>query len=158
MIFRLRQIDVTADGRRIARDKDIAQPGLTVGRAAESDIHLPDLAVEPQQARIADLGAGRIGIAATGTLGFTIDGAVTMAATIDCRSGAELRFGGSRISISLDADEAVLLTIERIDTAPKGDDERRNVSLAGVMPSRRMASWLVTLLILGLFLDRKSVV
>ena len=152
MTFRLRQIVVTADGRKIARDTDIAQPGLTIGRAAENDIHLPDLAVEPQQARIADLGAERIGIEATGTLGFTIDGAVTMAATIDCRSGAELRFGGSRISVSLDADEAVLLTIERIDTAPNDDDEKRSFSLAGVIPSRRVVSWLAALLILGLFL------
>ena len=152
MAFRLRQIDVTAGGRKITRDMDIDQPQLTIGRAAENDIHLPDLAVEPQQARITKLAARRIGIEATGTLGFTIDGAVATAATVDCRTGAELRFGGSRISVSLDADEAVLLTIERVDAAPEANDEKRGVSLVGVLPSRRAMAWLSALLILGLFL------
>lgn len=152
MAFRLRQIDVTADGRKIARDKDIDQPQLTIGRAAENDIHLPDLAVEPQQARITRLAAKRIGIEATGTLGFTIDGAVTTAATIECHTGAELRFGGSRISVSLDADEAVLLTIERVEAATEANDERGGVSLVGVLPSKRAMAWLSALLILGLFL------
>ena len=152
MVFRIRQIDITADGRKIARDTDIAKTELTVGRAAENDIHLPDLAVELQQARIAEVGGKQITVEAAGTLGFTIDGAVTQAATINCRSGAELRFGGSRISVSLDADEAVLLTIERIDTAPGDGDEKRSFSLAGIMPSRRWTSWIAALLILGLFL------
>ena len=152
MVFRLRQIDVTADGRRIARDADIAKSHLTVGRAAENDIHLPDLGVEPQQARIAQLGTDQIGVEAAGTLGFLIDGAPARSATINCRSGAELRFGSSRISVSLDADEVVLLTLERIDTAVGENDEKRGVSLAGVMPSRRWVSWIAALLILGLFL------
>ncbi len=152
MTFRIRQIEITADGRRIARDTDIAQAELSVGRAAESDIYLPDLAVELRQARIAELSGKRITVEATGTLGFTIDGAVTLAATINCGSGAELRFGNSRISVSLAADEAVLLTIERFDNASGESDEKRSFSLAGVMPSRRWTSWIAALLILGLFL------
>lgn len=152
MAFRIRQIDVTADGREIARDRVLDQLQLSIGRAAECDIHLPDLAVEPQQARIIDLGGKRISVEAAGTLGFIIDGAVVMAATIDCRSGAELRFGGSRISVSLHNDETVLLTVERIATAPGDDDDKPGFSLAGVLPSRRVVSWLAALLILGLFL------
>ncbi len=152
MAFRLRQIEFTADGRKIVREREIAKPQLTLGRAAESDIHLPDLAVEPQHARIDDLGGGRIGIAATGTLGFALDGADTRAATVDCRSGAELQFGASRISASLADDGAVLLTIERIDTASGDIDEKSSISLAGAMPSRRTVSWIMAILILGLFL------
>ena len=152
MVFRLRQIDVTADGRKIARDLEFAKQSLTLGRAAECDVHLPDLAVEPQQARIVQLGTDRIGVEATGTLGFIIDGAPSSSATINCRNGAELRFGGSRVSVSLDTDDAVLLTIERIDESADAIDERRGVSLVGVLPSRRAMAWLSALLILGLFL------
>ena len=152
MIFRLRQIDVTADGRRIARDRDIDKHQLTIGRATENDIHLPDLAVEPQQAVLTELGANRIGIEATGTLGFILDGAQASSVVIGCRNGAELRFGSSRISVSLDTDEAVLLTIERIETDPEAGDEKRGVSLNTILPSRRKIAWLAVLLILGLFL------
>jgi len=34
MTFRLRTIDVTADGRQIVRDRDLAASRLTIGRAA----------------------------------------------------------------------------------------------------------------------------
>ncbi len=152
MAFRLRQIDFTADGRRIVRDRDLAGTLLTVGRDAGSGVHLPDLAVEPQQARIIQTGPHRIEVEATGTLGFGLDGATATAASVDCRSGAELRFGGSRISVSLDGDGAVLLTVERIDGEAEQVDEERGFSLAGVMPSRRLMAWLSALLILGLFL------
>ena len=152
MAFRLRQIDVTADGRQIVRDRDLSKRELTLGRAAESDIPLPDLAVEPQHARIAELGQGRIAITATGTLGFTLDGAVMREAVLDCRSGGELRFGSYRISASLAEDEAVLLTIERVaDPAGEADDEA-GFPLAATLPSKRLLAWLAVLLILGLFL------
>ena len=64
MAFRIRQVDVTADGRRIARDRDLDQPQLSIGRESASDIHLADLAVEPQAARISDVGNRRIKIEA----------------------------------------------------------------------------------------------
>src|SRR3546814_3836515 len=52
MSFLVRQISLTADGREIVRAAMIAKPQLSLGRAAESDIHLPDLALEPDHARI----------------------------------------------------------------------------------------------------------
>src|SRR3546814_7588755 len=51
-LFLVRQISLTADGREIVRAAMIAKPQLSLGRAAESDIHLPDLALEPDHARI----------------------------------------------------------------------------------------------------------
>lgn len=145
-------IDYTADRRRIVRDRDIAKTRLTIGRAADNDLHLSDLAIEPQHARIEQTGASRIEVAATGTLGFALDGKSTDSASIDCRSGAELQFGGNRIAVSLDADGAVLLTVERIQSEAQSVDEERGFSLARVMPSRRLTAWLSAILILGLFL------
>ena len=52
MTFLIRQISITADGREIVRATLVEKDVLTVGRAAENDISLPDLAVEPQHARI----------------------------------------------------------------------------------------------------------
>jgi hypothetical protein len=155
MTFKLRQIEFTADGRQIVREMDIAAPLVSIGRAAENDIHLPDLAVDPQHAIVRQIDGNRIGIEAVGTLGFAIDGAVTLSTTIDCRTGGELRFGNYRISASADADGAILLTIQPVDTSAEPSrqfDEKRSFLLASIMPGKRAMSWIFALLILGAFL------
>ena len=45
MTFLIRTIDITASGREIRRERLSEAPTITVGRATENDIHLPDLAV-----------------------------------------------------------------------------------------------------------------
>lgn len=154
MTFRLRRIEHTSDGREIVREKDIAKAELTVGRGAENDIHLADLAVETQHARIVQSGEGRIRVEAVGTLGFTIDGAAAKSAGIDPRTGAELRFGSTRISVSLGADSVVLLTIQLV--AEKSDaqpvDEKSGFSLIGSLPGKRVLSWILGIVILAAFL------
>ena len=153
--FRLRQIELTADGREIVRDRDVAGNELAVGRAADNAIHLPDLGVEPRHAAIARLDANSIAVSALGTLGFGLDGRVVRSATVDCRAGAELRFGSFRITVSQDSDGAALLAIRRI--AEKGIlaadfDEKRSFSLAGVLPGKRKVAWLAALLVMAPFL------
>src|SRR4029079_19111577 len=81
---------------------------LTVGRAAENDIHLADLAVETNHARIALQPGPRVSVQATGTLGFTLDGQTQRSAAIDPRTGGELRFGGTRIVVGMEADAGLL--------------------------------------------------
>jgi hypothetical protein len=154
MTFRLRQIEVTAAGREIVRDRDVAKPQLTVGRAAENDIHLPDLAIEPSHATIAAAGDSRIEVKALGTLGFALDGAAVTEAVIDARSGAELRFGSFRITVSREEDGAVLLLIRAVaDAGGKGDlEEKLGFSLAGILPGKRKASWIAVAVIVLLFL------
>lgn len=151
MTFRLRTVSTTADGRRIVRDKDVAQDRLTLGRSAENDIHLPDLAVEPSHATIVREGGYRIAVAAVGTLGFTLDGQSARNATIDARTGAELRFGSSRVGVGAE-DEAILLTVEPLADSAEADPERDGLSLASVMPGKRKLAWVLAVLIAGLFL------
>ncbi len=155
MAFRIRQIEFTADGRQITRDRDIATAELTLGRAAENDIHIADLALDARHARLTLEPDGRVAVQAVGTLGFTLDGSSTSYASIDPASGAELGFGSYRLSVSREADGAVLLTQQRIEAATgegAGFDPKRSFTLAGVMPSKRTLSWLLAALILGLFL------
>ena len=56
MAFLIRTIDFTAAGREIIRDRVVEQDALTIGRAAENDIHLADLAVEQNHVRIGACG------------------------------------------------------------------------------------------------------
>jgi len=148
MTFRLRTVSTTADGRRIVRDKDVSQDALTIGRAAENDIHLPDLAVEPRHARLA-LQGQRVSVEATGSLGFVLDGQKLRSAAIDPRTGGELRFGSTRILVG-EEEGVVLLTVEPI--AGEAEPEQDGMALAAVLPGKRRLAWILAGLILALFL------
>lgn len=149
MTFRLRQIDFTADGRRIVRDRDLAETELGIGRAAENAIHLPDLAVEPRHARIVREPSGRLRIEALGGRGFALDGAMVLSGSVDPVTGAEITLGSWRLGIGRDADGAALITLQRVSEAGEdAPDPKRSFTLAGVMPSRRMVSWVLAGLIL----------
>lgn len=153
MTFRLRTIDTTADGRRIVRDRDVAGPVLTIGRAAENDIHLPDLAVDPAHARM-ELRSGKIAVEAIGTLGFGVDGVTSRAATVDPAGGAELRFGSYNLTVSDDSDGTPLITIAQVDSRDPAEeaDEKQRFSLGATLPGKRALSWMLGILILAVFL------
>lgn len=155
MAFKLKQIELTATGREIVRESAVDKKVLTLGRAAENDIHLPDLAVEARHATIAAVEGDRIEVAATGSLGFDLDGGSVTQASINTATGGELRFGSYRITVSQDEDGAVLLSIRQLEDAgaAKGDlDEKRGFSLLSVLPGKRAVSWVLALLIVGIFL------
>lgn len=154
MTFRLRQIDYTADGRRIARDRLVERDALTVGRAGENDIHLPDLAVEPQHATIETTSGTRLAVKSTGTRGFVVDGKQVQQAAIDAATGAELRFGATSITVSRDDDGVVLLEIQSLIRQEKPDPaiDKAGFSLASVMPGKRGIGWGLLIVILLLFL------
>ncbi|MEO7248158.1 MAG: cytochrome c3 family protein, partial [Novosphingobium sp.] len=151
MAFRIRQIDVTATGREIVRERVVDQPRLTLGRAAENDLYLPDLALDPVHAELRDAGAGKITVRSTGPLAFTLDGASTLAASLLARDGGELGFGGTRITLS-EEDGVPVLTVRAALAAQDHGDETAGFSVASVLPGRRRVGWIAALLILGLLL------
>ena len=154
MSFTVRQISLTADGREIVRSATVAKPQLTLGRASTNDIHLPDLALEPDHARIEQIDARTIRVRATGTLGFDIEGRTTRSADIDTAKGAELRFGGHRITVSAE-DGATILSIRRVDAVSDASEEKeeaRVFSLARLLPGKRLTAWGLALAILIGFL------
>ncbi|MGK2910336.1 MAG: FHA domain-containing protein [Sphingobium sp.] len=155
MTFLIRQISHTADGREIIRQSTLPKPQLSVGRAAENDIHLQDLSVTPDHARIEQIDARRVRVRATGTLGFSVDGRNVTHADIDAVAGAELRFGGHRITISHGEGDEIILSVQRVDAvsdASTEKDEARVFSLAGLLPGRRSMAWAFAISILIGFL------
>jgi len=96
MAFLIRTIDFTAAGREIIRDRAIEKTSLSIGRAAENDIHLPDLAVEQRHVGIDLRPDGSLAVAALGTLGFALDGRIVTEGVIDPRTGAEIALGAGR--------------------------------------------------------------
>lgn len=152
MNFRLRTVEITAQGRAIVRDCDVAESSVTIGRSAHNALHLPDLSLDPYHATITRREDGRIAIAAAGSLGFTLDGKQVRSAAINPQSGGELRFGSYRVAVSLDADSTVLLTIGEIAKPAEPIDEKTGFSLAGKLPAKRTMSWLLGLAVLIAFL------
>ncbi|WP_254657079.1 cytochrome c3 family protein [Sphingobium fuliginis] len=155
MSFLVRQISLTADGREIVRAATIAQAQLSLGRAAESDIHLPDLALEPDHARIEQVDERTIRVRATGTLGFELEGRTVLRAEIDPAKGAELRFGGHRVTLSRGDDGATILSIRRVDAVSEASEEKEETkvfSLRGLLPGKRLTAWALALAILIGFL------
>ncbi|KFG88278.1 Cytochrome C family protein [Sphingobium herbicidovorans NBRC 16415] len=155
MSFQIRQISLTADGREIVRSATLAKPQLSLGRASENDIHLPDLALEPDHARIEQVDDRTIRVRATGTLGFDLEGRTTRDAEIDIAKGAELRLGGHRLTVSRDDDGAAVLTIRRVDAVSDASEEKEEAkvfSLRGYLPGKRLTAWGLALAILIGFL------
>lgn len=146
--FRLRTVEVTAEGRRIVRDRDLATTSLTVGRAADNALHLPDLALDPHHATLSLDPDGRVRAEAVGTLGFGLDGRSVTTGLIDPANGGELEFGGYQIVVSRAEDGVVLLTV----SARVEPEAAANFTLAGLLPGRRVMSWVVVASVLALFL------
>ncbi|WP_176597983.1 cytochrome c3 family protein [Sphingobium sp. 15-1] len=159
MSFLVRQISLTADGREIVRAATLPKPQLSLGRSAENDIHLPDLALEPDHARIEQVDERTIRVRATGTLGFDLEGRTVLRAEIDPAKGAELRFGGHRITVSRpsdgEADGTTILSIRRVDAVSEASEEKEETkvfSLRSLLPGKRLTAWGMALAILIGFL------
>lgn len=158
MAFLLRRISTTADGREIVRNAPVDKGELTLGRDAGNDIHLPDLAVNPEHARLISEDGRYLTVEAVSGLGFGWNGSTVTHARIDATEGAELRFGGHRIMVGQDAEGGVprvLLTIARTDELSHSAlerDEQEAFSLHGLLPGRRLSAWAFSVFVLLAFL------
>ena len=152
MAFLIRTIDFTAAGREIVRDRTLDQTRLTVGRAAENDIHLPDLAVEQHHIGI-DLTAGdTLAVRALGTLGFGLDGRVVTEATIDPQTGGEIALGAARLAVARENDGNIVITIRQVAPDEGKTDALRGFALASKLPGKRTMSWIFAVAIILLLL------
>lgn len=141
MAFLIRTIDYTATGREIIRDRMVDLTSLTVGRAAECDIHLPDLAVEQRHVEIAVQADGTLAVRALGTLGFGLDGRVVEQGIIDPRTGGEIALGAARLAIAPEGEGNIAITIRQVAAEEGKTDALRGFALASVLPSKRAMSW-----------------
>lgn len=154
MSFILRRISTTKTGKQIIRDAPLPGDAITLGREGSNIIHIADLAVNPHHATITSADGRHVRVTASEGLGFDFNGRTVDAADIDSASGAELRFGGHRLTIARENDDIILL-VERIDElsqSSKDVDEAKAFSLQGVMPGKRVGAWTFAILMLLAFL------
>jgi predicted CXXCH cytochrome family protein len=152
MAFRIRTIDQTAAGREIVRERELAQDSLTIGRAAECDLPLPDLAIEQRHVRLSQATGGQVRVEALGTLGFTLDGRAASEATVSPREGHELALGSYRLEITAE-DGGVAITVRQAqERESRRTDATRGFALAAVLPGKRGIAWLALVVIVLAFL------
>lgn len=152
MTFLIRSIDFTASGREIIRDRTHDGDTLTIGRNAENDLHLPDLAVEQHHAMIEPVAGGQLRAIAAGSLGFTRDGKNVTEAVFTARDGVELGFGSYRFAFSQDADGPVTVTQTQVTEEASDRDALAGFALASALPSKRVMAWIALAAILVAFL------
>ncbi|MCT2557474.1 cytochrome c3 family protein [Tsuneonella sp. YG55] len=134
MSFRIRQIQTTATGREIVREREVTGDRLTIGRSAENDVAIPDLAVE-QHHVVVSRGEGRaLAFEAAGTLGFTLDGRTRTSETVR-DGGAELVLGAFRLDFAAGPGEEIEVTVRRME-------ERESGAGAGTHGFRLTSTWL----------------
>jgi len=152
MTFLIRTIDYTATGREIVRDRNVTQDVLTVGRSPDSDIHLPDLAVEQHHATISLIGGGSVSVDAVGDLGFIHNGKSANSGTFGASSETELGFGNYVLDFSTEDGGIATVTVRKGEGSAAGEDQASRFALAAALPSKRVMAWAGLLVILLAFL------
>ncbi|WP_298336560.1 cytochrome c3 family protein [uncultured Erythrobacter sp.] len=141
MAFLIRTIDVAKSGREIVRDRTVEQSALTIGRAKDSDIHLPDLKVELEHLQLSDAGSGMLEARALGELPFDLDGQTVTQGTIDPNAGGEIAVGPALLAISRDGDGPVQIIIKPAPKENAANEPEAGFLLASAMPSKRAMAW-----------------
>ena len=155
MAFLLRNISYSADGRQIVRSSRIGDDIVRIGRDADSDIRLNDLAVALHHATLEQVSPTRIGVSAEAGLTIEIDGERTQFGQIELAVGGTVRIGpfALRILPRKAGTDDVAIDVERADSGE--EDERfdsHRFALAAVMPGKRPIAWALALAVLGIFL------
>jgi len=150
--FLIRTIDHTAAGREIVRDRTLDQNAITIGRSAENDIHLPDLAVEQRHVGLTLGDEGNVAVRSLGGLGFTIDGRTETQADIDPDIGAEISLGSARLALSREGGGPVQIVIKQVEKNEAAGDALQAFALSSALPSKRAMAWTMASAILILLL------
>lgn len=140
--FHLRLITQRAGGGDpILRERVVARPDATIGRALENDIVLTDLSIDPSHARMRFSGPGRISIESIGGLPFVVGGRAVQRAEIDVASHPVVAFGEYSLTFEPGEDGAVKLTVTRED-----DEHHASPSIFSLQAKafgRRNMAWIL---------------
>jgi hypothetical protein len=140
-------------GEDIRRSQTIEGDEAVIGRGADCEIRLPDLAVSLRHARLRRLSTDAVLVEALGTQPFEVDGQFVRSAELSLARKPRLILGSNVLTLGpADADNIVPINLSRIETdagVEEGEVERKVFSLASArgMDKRRLA-WALAAFIL----------
>jgi len=153
MRARIRHIAHRRKGVVTESEKQVQNQSITIGRATDQDIFLPDTGVSYQHARINLLPDGVVSVSSVSRLGFYIEGNLVQNCLI--RKRGELTIGAYRIAIDIDQKQKLVdITVEKLaeDIVEMQQARDRPLALEQTWLSKRQLSWLGFAAILILFL------
>ena len=155
MTFVIRTVSHSAEGREIVRATRVEGDRLVVGRGADCDIQLTDLAVALRHVTIERM-AGRLAVRVDEGLTVELNGRKAAAGTIELAVGGDILIASHalRFMPTPAGSDEIAVNVERVTESEVKLDRsaERLFSLASVMPGKRGAAWALVLLVLGLFL------
>ena len=156
MAFLLRLKSRSASGREIVREARVEGYRLTLGRHPECDLQLTDLAVALHHASMEKSSDDQLNVTAEAGFSIELNGRKVKAGRIDLASGGDIRIASHLLRIRPVATGETDIPIDVERTSDKdsrvGRGDERMFSLDSAMPSKRAAAWLLSLLVLGVFL------
>ena len=156
MAFLLRLKSQSASGREIVRAVRVEAERLTLGRDPECDVHLTDLAVALRHATVERGDGDWLNVTAEPGLSIELNGRKVKAGRIDVASGGDIRIAAHLLRVMPVAAGETDIPID-VERSSESDTkisrgEERMFSLESKMPSKRAVAWLLSLLLLGVFL------
>lgn len=153
MQARIRHIARRRKGVITESEKLLEKQSISIGRATDQDIFLPDTGVSYQHARINLLPDGVVSVSSTSRLGFYIEGNLVQNCLI--RRSGEMTIGAYRVAVEIRAKQNLVeITIEKLaeDIVEMQKSRDRPLSLEQTWLSKRQLSWFGFAAILVLFL------
>jgi hypothetical protein len=157
--FAIRTITRSVAGEDIVhRPQIIEAQEVVVGRGADCDVRLADLAVSLRHARIRETGQGRVLVESLGSEPFEVGAKFTNRADLNLADKPVLVFGSHVLTLSVsDEDGSVLVDVTRREAAPETAAEKNEdkiFSLAGAHSrfGKRPVAWTLAALALVAFL------
>jgi hypothetical protein len=154
--FAIRSITRSATGENIVHRPQVVEADeVIIGRGADCDVRLPDLAVSLRHARILQAGPGRVLVESLGSEPFDVDRRFTNRAELDLARRPTLVFGSHALTLGADEHGVVLVDVTRRDTGPEtasAANEDKIFSLSGQRFGKRSLAWTFVILGLALFL------
>ena len=155
MTLVLRQVTRRVSGAEIVREKVLPTDTARIGRGADCEIRLPDLAVSLHHATLTTTGPGRVRVVSAGREPFGVDGRFVSQADIDVNRAPRLTFGDHILDLSAGDGGRILINLSA--TEPAEGEASAGVPAGGVIRKarvfgRRRIAWTVGLGIVALCL------
>lgn len=155
MAIRVEFIRRRPGGRITVKPTIYDKKELTLGRATDCDIFLPDLRVGLHHARLTHLSKDRVRIETSEDHRMRVNGALLRRRDIQVDQNPDIRIGPYQLALKeAEAPGDLLISIELVEPSTavgEAGDESEIFSMKGYAPDRRAGAWLLMTIVAAVF-------
>ncbi|MEO1251853.1 MAG: cytochrome c3 family protein [Pseudomonadota bacterium] len=143
-------------GRVTVKPKLYDADVLSLGRATNCDVYLPDLRVGLHHARLQRLNDNRVRLETDEDHRMRVNGALTRRRDVHVGAGADIRIGPYQLTLTeAETPGDLLVTVELVEASTavgEATDEHEVFSMKGYAPDRRVSAWTFMTFVFAAFL------